>query len=211
MPIVIPGRRIGNAFKGGSLAAKKKKAHGKRSTNSELMLTPMVDMFTILVLYLIQSFSSSGQILFIDPNLKLPEAHRAVDMVGNPPVVTITCGDEQPKGNTSLKCDKGTIRVQGKDVEPTDKLVVDGNWSAPHLEEKLKEMRDLSNKVSAATQGAVVTESAQGVLIVQAGVGVPYQLVKKVMFTANKIGFTQINFAVAHVGDDAVAATEPPK
>ena len=49
-------------------------------------------------------------------------------------------------------------------------------------------------------------------LIVQAGVGVPYQLVKKVMFTANKIGFTQINFAVAHVGDEApVAATEPPK
>ena len=43
-------------------------------------------------------------------------------------------------------------------------------------------------------------------------VSVPVQLVKKVMFTANKIGFTQINFAVAHVGDEApVAATEPPK
>src|SRR5688500_4180707 len=138
MPIVVPGRRIGTAYQGGSNAAKKKLKRGKRPTNQDLMLTPMVDMLTMIVLYLFQSFSASGQILFIDPNMKLPTAIRAVDMVGNPPVVTIA---------------KDVIQVQGKPVEPTANLAKDGYWAAPKLEEKLKEMRDLSKRVEAATGG----------------------------------------------------------
>lgn len=205
MPIVVPGRRIGTAYAGGSGAAKKKKQRGKRPTNMALMLTPMVDMFVIIVLYLMQSFSSSGALLFIDESLKLPSAIQAVDMVGNPPVITI--GVE-------------TISVQGKPVEATgfnkagqliDKkngtyLGNDGYWAAPKLEEKLKEMRELSLRVSAATGGQVSSESSQGVILVQADEGVPYMLVKKVLFTANKIGYTQVNFAVNRAADPAAVA-----
>ena len=181
MPIVVPGRRVGMAFSGGANAAKKKLKRGKRKIDSPLMLTPMVDMFVILVLYLIQQFSASGAILFIDPSLKLPDAKRAVEMAGNPPVITIA---------------KDVISVQGKPVETTDQLSKDGYWAAPKLEEKLKEMRDLAARIANATGNQVATESAQGVIIVQADVGVPYILVKKVLFTANKTGFTQVNFAV---------------
>jgi biopolymer transport protein ExbD len=196
MPIVVPGRRLGIAFAGGNGAAKKKLKRGKRSTNAPLMLTPMVDMFVILVLYLIQQFSASGQLLFIDPTMKLPEARRAVDMAGNPPIITIA---------------KDMISVQGKPAEATDQLIKDGYWAAPKLEEKLKEMRDLSTRVSNATGGQITTESAQGVIVVQADVGVPYMLVKKVLFTANKVGFTQVNFAVSRGGlsaEEIAKATE---
>jgi biopolymer transport protein ExbD len=196
MPIVVPGRRLGIAYAGGAGAAKKKLKRGKRSTNAPLMLTPMVDMFVILVLYLIQQFSASGQLLFIDPTMKLPEARRAVDMAGNPPIITIA---------------KDMISVQGKPAEATDQLIKDGYWAAPKLEEKLKEMRDLSTRVSNATGGQITTESAQGVIVVQADVGVPYMLVKKVLFTANKVGFTQVNFAVTRGGlsaEEIAKATE---
>ena len=182
MPIVVPGRRIGIAYQGGANAAKKKLKRGKKKVDSPLMLTPMVDMFVILVLYLIQQFSASGQILFIDPSLQLPTARRAVEMAGNPPVITIA---------------KDMISVQGKPAEATDQLAKDGYWAAPKLEEKLKEMRELSSRISNATGGQITTESAQGVIIVQADVNVPYMLVKKVLFTANKVGFTQVNFAVS--------------
>ncbi len=192
MPIVVPGRRIGTAYST-SAAAKKRLQHGKRSVNSALMLTPMVDMFVILVLYLIQSFSASGQILFIDPTLKLPDAKRVAEMVGNPPVVTVG---------------KTMISVQGKPVEATDQLIKDGYWAAPKLEEKLKEMRDLSTRVANATGGQVTTESAQGVLLLQADVNVPYMLVKKVLFTANKTGFTQVNFATNRKASTEVAVAE---
>lgn len=196
MPIVVPGRRLGIAYAGGAGAAKKKLKRGKRSTNAPLMLTPMVDMFVILVLYLIQQFSASGQLLFIDPTMKLPEARRAVDMAGNPPIITIA---------------KDMISVQGKPAEATDQLSKDGYWAAPKLEEKLKEMRDLATRVQNATGGQISTESAQGVIVVQADVGVPYMLVKKVLFTANKVGFTQVNFAVTRGGlsaEEIAKATE---
>jgi biopolymer transport protein ExbD len=196
MPIVVPGRRLGIAYAGGANAAKKKLKRHKRAVDSPLMLTPMVDMFVILVLYLIQQFSASGQILFIDPTMKLPEARRAVDMAGNPPIITIS---------------KTMISVQGKPAEATDQLIKDGYWAAPKLEEKLKEMRDLSTRVSNATGGQITTESAQGVIVMQADVGVPYMLVKKVLFTANKTGFVQVNFAVTRGGlsaEEVAAATE---
>lgn len=193
MPIVVPGRRIGIAY-GSANAGKKKLKRGKRSTNAPLMLTPMVDMFVILVLYLIQQFSASGQILFIDAAMRLPEARRAVDMAGNPPVITIA---------------KDMISVQGKPVEPTDQLAKDGYWAAPKLEEKLKEMRELSSRISNATGGQITTESAQGVILIQADVGVPYILVKKVLATANKTGFTQANFAVNRAAAPAEVAAAP--
>src|SRR5688572_10129328 len=115
-------------------------------------------------------------------------------MAGNPPVITIS---------------RDMISVQGKPVESTDKLGTDGYWAAPKLEEKLKEMRDLSNRVANASGQTIATKSAQGVIIVQADVGVPYMLVKKVLFTANKTGFAQVNFAVSRAAPAEVAHVEP--
>lgn len=180
MPIVVPGRHLGAAY--GSVALKKKLHHGKKSTNSALMLTPMVDMFSMLVLYLIQQFNVSGQILFIDPDLKLPEARKAVELVGNPPLITIG---------------RDLISVQGKPVEATEVLNKDGAWAAPKLEEALKELKQLSSDVAESTGGQINTEAAQGIVVVQADVTVPYMLVKKVLFIASRAGFGRADFAVA--------------
>src|SRR5579864_2711785 len=48
--------------------------HGKRSTYAELNLTSMVDMLTILVVFLLQTFSASGELLSVQKNIVLPEA-----------------------------------------------------------------------------------------------------------------------------------------
>ena len=47
---------------------------GKKSVISELPLTSMIDMFTILVIFLLMNFSATGEIFFIQKNIKLPEA-----------------------------------------------------------------------------------------------------------------------------------------
>jgi biopolymer transport protein ExbD len=189
MPIVLPGRRLGAAYN--SQALKKKLGHGRKSAYASLLLTPMIDMFTILVLYLIQQFNATGQILFIDPDLKLPEAHRTQELVGNPPLITIG---------------RDTISVQGKAVEETSVLGKDGNWAAPKLEEALKELRQLSTDVQEQSGGQVVTEAAQGIVVVQADVTVPYMLVKKVLFIASKSGFGRADFAVQRVTEQVAAA-----
>jgi biopolymer transport protein ExbD len=188
MPLVAPGRRIGSAYN--SQALKKKQNAGRRSPYAALLLTPMVDMFTILVLYLIQQFNATGQILFIDPDLRLPEAHKAVDVTGNPPLISIT---------------NDMISVQGKPVQPTAVLKLEGEWSAPKLEQALRELRQLSTDVAESTGGRVVTESAQGMVMVQADVTVPYILVKKTLFVAAKAGFGRADFAVTRAAQVAAA------
>jgi len=182
MALVAPGRRIGSAYK--SQALKKKLHHGRRATYAALLLTPMVDMFTILVLYLIQQFNATGQILFIDPNIALPAARKASEVNGNPPFITIT---------------NDMISVQGKPVQPTEPLRKEGEWSAPKLEEALRQLRQLSTDVEQATGGRVTTESAQGIVLVQADVTVPYVLIKKTLFVAAKAGFARADFAVVPV------------
>jgi hypothetical protein len=63
MPISVPKRR--NAFvpigklRGGSYGKS-----GKHGAMANLNLTPMVDMFTTIVIFLIQLFSATGDILF---------------------------------------------------------------------------------------------------------------------------------------------------
>src|SRR5262249_289577 len=47
------------------------KGHG---TTFDLPLTSMIDMFTILVIFLLMNFSATGEIFFIQKNVKLPEA-----------------------------------------------------------------------------------------------------------------------------------------
>src|SRR5215813_12044394 len=48
--------------------------HGKKSGYAELNLTSMVDMLTILVVFLLQTFSASGELLTVQKNIVLPEA-----------------------------------------------------------------------------------------------------------------------------------------
>lgn len=193
MPIVTPGRRIGSAYSS-SQSTKKRMQRHRRSGYAALMLTSMVDMFTILVLYLIQQFNSTGQILFVDPNVRLPEARKVVNVVGNPPVITI---------------DRENISLQGKPIEATSVLLKEASWDAPNLEKSLQDMRDLSTSVATATSGRLVTDGAKGLVMIQADLSIPYQLVKKVMFIASKVGFERVDFAVTRVG--TAVATIPEK
>lgn len=51
--------------------ARKQKHGSKRSVYAELNLTSMVDMLTILVVFLLQTFSASGELLQQKPNLEI--------------------------------------------------------------------------------------------------------------------------------------------
>ena len=52
----------------------KKFARGKKGGYAELMLTSLVDMFTIIVIFLIQNFSASGDVMYMTKDIKLPYA-----------------------------------------------------------------------------------------------------------------------------------------
>ena len=66
-----PGSHLGHDV---PLKFVQKGAHGRKSAYAELNLTSMVDMLTILVVFLLQTFSASGELLSVSKNIVLPDA-----------------------------------------------------------------------------------------------------------------------------------------
>jgi biopolymer transport protein ExbD len=62
--------------------------HGKwkRSIVADLLLTALIDAFSILVIFLLMSFSSAGDLLSIGKGQELPKASRADTLERNPVV-----------------------------------------------------------------------------------------------------------------------------
>jgi biopolymer transport protein ExbD len=67
--------------------------HGrdKRSIHADLLLTALIDAFSILVIFLLMNFSSNGEILFINKDTELPKSAQS-EMLERNPVVKIENG-----------------------------------------------------------------------------------------------------------------------
>ena len=100
-PIAVPGRRLLHHI---PLAFVRKKVvgGGGRAVNAEIPLIPFIDFLLCIVLFLLASFSASGE-LPIDKNVKLPNAENVIDMT-EAPMVAITgtqiLVDGHPAGST---------------------------------------------------------------------------------------------------------------
>src|ERR687884_1077498 len=88
MPIVQPGKRPAKRFAVSKVLGGKM-SHGRRSTNAELNVVPMVDMMTMLVIFLLQQFSATGEVLYMQKDIKLPDARHG-QMIEVQPVVAIS-------------------------------------------------------------------------------------------------------------------------
>ena len=62
-----------------------------RIVNAELLLTALIDAFSILVIFLLMSFSSSGDLIFMGKDMELPKAAQG-DILDRNPVVKIEQG-----------------------------------------------------------------------------------------------------------------------
>ena len=81
-PISVPGRRLLHHI---PLAFVRKKVAGGggRAVNAEIPLIPFIDFLLCIVLFLLASFSATGE-LPIDKNVKLPNAENVIHMTDAP-------------------------------------------------------------------------------------------------------------------------------
>src|SRR5437868_5318949 len=101
MTIQQPGRRLMHAIQL-KFVHKKVTGHGGRSTNASLSLTSMIDFLVVTVVFLLITFSASGETPTAK-GLKLPDAENTLDMI-DAPMVGVTGSlvlvDGNPAGNT---------------------------------------------------------------------------------------------------------------
>src|SRR3954462_11504555 len=94
MPIKAPGPRLGHSVPFKHLGGK---GHGKKGVYASLNLTAMVDMMTMLVVFLLSTFSASGEILMSQKGVELPTARNDKDLE-RAPIITVTADTIAFKG-----------------------------------------------------------------------------------------------------------------
>lgn len=188
MPIRAPSGHIGSSIKlkGLKLGIKGK---GGRTLIVSLNLTPMIDMFVIMVVFLLMVFSATGEILFQQKDIELPKAFssRPLERV---PIIGVS---------------RDVILFEGSMVMTTDRVSEKyyPDLRLPDLSKALKSARDAFAREhpmpSDRNEFADWLEKSKQIII-QADQGVPFEVIRLVMTTAAHEGYSAINFAVVPAG-----------
>ncbi len=183
MAILTPGKRPAKRFEKSKVLGVKG-GGGKKATNAELNVVPMVDMMTMLVIFLLQQFSSTGEVLYMQKDIKLPDARHG-QLIEIAPVVAVSAQQIVVTG------------VKVADIPDLDKD--SGYLNIPALEERLRDEKkrwEFIHKSDSSTKW-------DGVVNIQADRAVPFRIVKRVMYSCGVAGYFNINFATLDAGSEA--------
>jgi len=172
MPINEPGRRLMRNV-GLEFVAKKVAGGGHRSTNAALSLTSMIDFLVVTVVFLLMTFSASGETP-VAKGLNMPKAENTLDMMDAPIVVVVGSQilvDGGPAGNT-------------RPIEESDRM-----QRIDELFNILKAKRELWKQTHP-------TKDFPGVVMLQIDQHVKAVIVKSVFQTAAFAGFPNVSFMV---------------
>jgi biopolymer transport protein ExbD len=178
-PIAVPGRRLLHHINL-DFVRNKVAGGGRRSVNQELPLVPFIDFLLCIVLFLLASFSATGE-LPIDKNVKLPSAQNVLDMV-EAPMVAITgtqiLVDGIPSGSTRA-------------IEEANRL-----QRIDELFNVLKSKHELWKQINPG-------KPFPGVCVLQVDKRVTALVVKSVFQTAAFAGYPQVSFMTKRIGKPA--------
>lgn len=171
MPVISPGRRpafppIGR-LRGSPLSG------GKKSGFVSLNLTAMVDMFTILVIFLIQLFTSAGQVTLND-RIKVPKSITGAPL-------------EEP--GTVVMVSEELLLVDGAGI-PESEMGTELDIPIPGMVDRLKKAREFRESI----EGRNAEEAYQGLLIIQADIKTDFRKVRRIIASANEAGWAKFKF-----------------
>ena len=140
---------------------------------SGLNLTPLMDVFTILVFFLL-FHSAGGYTLDTPKHIKLPDS-----------VV-----EAKPRETVVILVSPQTVLVQGKAVVNTPELLADNIARVPEVTEQLQQLD--RNIIGISTK--TVAESKE--ITILADKTIPFKALKKIMSTCTDSGYGRISLAV---------------
>ena len=175
MPIHVPHPHLYTSV-GLEVVSNKLHHGGRKALYEALNLVAYIDMMTMLVIFLLMSFSATGEIVFVQKNLVLPDATNWTDLERAPGISVTT----------------DVVTLDGRQVASGEDLLRDSATGDAKLTELYDTMVTLKNNYKLLH----ANEDFNGLVIVQADKKVPFAGLKKVLYTAGTAGYQNVNFAV---------------
>lgn len=148
---------------------------------SGMNITPMMDMFTIMVVFLLKQFSAEGNILTNAEDLVLPNS----------------ISDKKPKEvNLQIEVTNDMVLVEHDPVVPTKEVRNISEEKVKQVIPKLKEslLKYYAEEKKLVKMGA--KNKVEGNVIVQIDKNMEFDVMYKVMRTCGEVGYNNMRFAV---------------
>jgi biopolymer transport protein ExbD len=130
-------------------------------------LTSLVDVMAIILIFLIKTFSTEGNIVTPSSDLELP----------------VSTSTKLPKPQWSIEIARDMIMSEGTFIASTKTFAKQDSLLVPELYKWLEKKR--TQRADSSTK-----------LLLQCDREVPYKIVKKVMYTCSKANFTDYSVLV---------------
>ena len=144
----------------------------------------MVDMFVILLVFLLKSYSTSPVQVNPSKDLRLPQAVNAEEINEEPVMMFVSQKGIYIGEKKIVDLDQGAL-LKG-DLDKEDEKFVKG------LFEELTTQAEKTRSIASRNN----TVKFDGKILMQADQGVPYELLKKIFYTSSLAGYTDLKFAV---------------
>jgi biopolymer transport protein ExbD len=140
---------------------------GSGSGTFRPQLTSLVDVMAIILVFLIKTFSTEGNIITPSTDLELP----------------VSTSVKQPKPQWSIEIARDMVMSEGTVIASTKAFTKRDSLLIPELYKWLEKKR--AQRADSTSQ-----------LLLQCDREVPYAIVKKVMYTCSKANFTDFSILV---------------
>ncbi len=161
-------------------ASKRTIAIGKMRSRSlksaKPQITSLVDIMTILVFFLVKSFSSEGEIMTLSADLQLPESSSKT----------------KPHPTVILAVSNKKIMADGVAIVSIDEILKTNSMVIPQLAAWLMKRKEITEKIAERSS----TLKFEGNVTIQGDRKIPFEILKRVMFTSGQIGYSNFSLAV---------------
>ncbi len=148
----------------------------KRGTFT-LRLTSLIDMFTILLIFLLKSYSAEGQIMSIANDLRLPESTSKI----------------APKTTSVVAITREWILVDGRPVERLDNIAAGDSLVISPLKQELLKLRRMSEDIGQLSRDM---GGFRGDIAIQGDRDMTFNVLKRIMLTCGQVGYNNMHLAV---------------
>lgn len=147
-----------------------------RNNQVNLRLTSMIDMFTILLVFLLKSYSAEGQIITVTKDLRLPDSTADLPPISTP-IIKVTQQkvllDDEPVADVKATYQSNELEIAG-------------------LSQLLNDRKMLSERLGSRDSNL----GFKGSVTIQGDREIEFRILKKIMFTCGKVGYNNIYLAV---------------
>ena len=147
------------------------------NTTGELRLTSMMDILTVLLLFLLKSFVVGGEDVIPPPGLELPKSTAQVP----PPTALIVAIDDD------------AILLSGERVASVSEEVAHEGLLIAPLDAQLQAVIAQRDEISSLQSEAVLEDE---IVTIQGDREVEFRVLRKVLFTLHENGFQNVALAV---------------